>query len=84
MKTVVNQSHPRIYVDGEPQLIPLCLDFNSTDETSVLDQFGIAVSFYFKILKTFVWFFIICTILCSPLFYIYSGGKMSQQANGPL
>ena len=76
-------------LEGEPNLIPLCIDTGSLinageKEIYGLDNFGIAVSIYFKLLKSFIIFFSFCTIICVPLYFLYSCGNMSKQATGAI
>lgn len=89
MKANENLKHPRIVVKGEPSLIPLCVDtgrlINSFgNKIYGLDDLGIAVSIYFKILKSFIVFFFLCSVVCIPLFFLYSCGDMSKQATGSI
>lgn len=49
-----------------------------------LDELGIGVSIYFKLLKSLIAFFVFCSVICSPLYYLYSCGDMSAQATGDL
>ena len=58
----MNLHHPRTK-DGEQ--FPLCADtgriiLNARDSTYEFDTFGLAVSNYFKLLKSFGYFFIVC------------------------
>ena len=41
-----------------------------------MDELGLAVSIYFKLLKTVVKFFIVCVIINVPIYYIYFNGAM--------
>ena len=88
MKAHVNLNHPRMAKDGEPCEMPLCIRTGFLDggygfgndelrELTGLDQFGIAVSIYFKLLKAYACFFLLCTILVLPLFFVYHTGSMS-------
>jgi hypothetical protein len=82
MKAIVNTRHPRIAENGSPCNIPLCIDtgsfgWNDGKELNVFDELGIAVSTYFKLLKIYILFFLVCTVICIPLFYLYSSGNMS-------
>jgi hypothetical protein len=87
MKANTNMKHPRITIDGESREIPLCIDtgrlLTSSDKKLFgLDELGMGVSIYFKLLKSLVIFFVLCTMLCLPLLYFYGCGDMSKQANG--
>lgn len=82
MRTVVNQKHPRIMVDGEPQPIPYCIGtgnllFSGGKELHGIDNLGIAVSIYFKLLKSIIWFFMFCSLVSMPVYFIYSCGNVS-------
>jgi len=86
---MVNQRHPRMIIEKEPQPIPLCIDtgrlMSSSDKKIFgLDSLGMGISIYFKLLKSMVVFFILCCIIYSPLFYFYSCGEVSKQATGTL
>jgi hypothetical protein len=48
------------------------------------DELGMATSIYFKLLKSFINMFMVFSIFCTPLYYIYSCGDMSRQATGSL
>lgn len=81
MVDVVNREHPRR--NGE--LIPLCISTGRLHESNAgknhvdgLDELGIGVSMYFKLLKSLIWFFSVCFILNIPLMFIYSRGLMSN------
>lgn len=79
MCDVVNREHPRR--NGE--LIPLCISTGrlsraGSDHVDGIDELGIGVSMYFKLLKGLILFFSFCLILNAPLMYIYSRGLMSN------
>lgn len=83
MRTVINQKHPRVIVNGEPQPIPYCINTgsllsSSSKELYGIDNLGIAVSIYFKLLKSFIGFFLVCSMLCMPLYFVYSCGNVSR------
>jgi len=83
MKANMNMKHPRIIINGEPRQIPLCIDTGrllTSDEKHLfgLDELGIAVSIYFKLLKSLVIFFTVVTMVCMPLLYFYGCGDMSK------
>ena len=85
MKAAVNLKHPRMVINGKNVKIPICIPtggllISFEDKRQGFDDFGIAVSIYFKLLKSFIYLFTICSILCIPLFYVYSSGSMSLQA----
>ena len=87
MKAAVNLKHPRSIIDGEPRPIPLCIDCGSLVRINQnilfgLDDCGIAVSIYFKLLKSFIIFYTLLSLMCVPLYYMYSCGEMSKQATG--
>ena len=89
LKAVINLKHPRMVIDGKNQRIPLCIPtgrlLNSFEQKlQGFDELGMAVSIYFKLLKSFITMFSICSVLCIPLYYIYSCGDMSRQATGSL
>jgi hypothetical protein len=84
MRTNMNQKHPRIMVNGEPMPIPLCIKTgslmvsSSSKELYGIDNMGIAVSIYFKLLKSLIAFFMVCSMLCIPLYFVYSCGNISR------
>jgi hypothetical protein len=85
MRTVMNQKHPRVMVDGEPQQIPMSIDTGSLlsssgKELHGIDNLGIAVSIYFKLLKSIITFFMVCSVFCIPIYFVYSCGNVSLQA----
>ena len=85
MKSVTILRHPHKVIDGEPRQVPLCIDTGSlsgsfTKQLYGFDDLGIAVSIYFKLLKSLAIFFTFCSILCIPLYYLYSCGDMYKQA----
>ena len=85
MKAAVNLKHPRMVINGKNEEIPLCISTGRLlgafeDKRQGFDDLGIAVSIYFKLLKSFISLFMVCSILCIPLYYIYSSGSMSLQA----
>mmetsp|Transcript_511 Transcript_511/g.524 ORF Transcript_511/g.524 Transcript_511/m.524 type:complete len:90 (-) Transcript_511:3636-3905(-) len=69
--------------------MPLCINTgrlmnSSNKEQYGLDDLGMGVSIYFKLLKSMIIFFIFCSVISSPLYYFYSSGDISQQATGSL
>ena len=91
MRANTNLTHPRMTRPGskEPCELPFCINTGTLgwgDKTKMfgLDKLGIAVSIYFKLLKSFIIFFLVCTLTACPLYYFYSSGNMSQQAAGQL
>ena len=93
MKANVNMRHPRLVKEGklpkdqsELVPIPLCIETGSLTtiedrELCGLDELGIAVSIYFKLLKSLITFFMVCTTLCIPLFFVYSAGNFNESAS---
>jgi len=45
-----------------------------------LDELGLAVSIYFKLLKSIVLFFIVAAFLSTPVYYIYYHGGMTASS----
>ena len=45
-----------------------------------MDELGLAVSIYFKLLKSIVLFFIVAALLSTPVYYIYSHGGMTASS----
>jgi hypothetical protein len=88
MEAVVNSKHPRVIVDGQRRLIPICVStgrlLSSKSTISGLDQVGIAASIYFKLLKALILMFFVCVLISSPLFWFYSSGEVSKQASSSL
>ena len=87
MKANANSKHPRKIINREPTLIPLCIDTgrllaSSKNKVYGLDELGIAISIYFKLLKSFILFFVVCSVIASPLYFLYSSGDVSKQATG--
>jgi hypothetical protein len=81
MKSVTILRHPHKVIDGEPKRVPYCIDTGSmwsafNKNLYGFDDLGIAVSIYFKLLKTMGCFFVLCTILSIPMYYIFSSGDM--------
>lgn len=89
MRATINQRHPRVLVDGEQKEIPLCVSTgrlitSSNRELFGLDDMGVAVSIYFKLLKSLINLFMIFCLLYSPIYYLYSCGSVSDQASSTL
>jgi len=87
MEANTNMKHPRQIINGEHRQIPLCVDTgrlmtSSGKELFGLDELGIAVSIYFKLLKSLTIFFVICSVVSVPLYFLYGCGDMSKQATG--
>jgi len=79
----VNMHHPRKYVNNEPKKISLCIPTGSLSarakkEISGMDELGMGVSIYFKLVKSMVVFFIVCLLVLTPLLYIYSCGEKAD------
>jgi len=86
MKSNVNMKHPRLFKDGETRRVPLCigvgrLSKDSAKEIQGMDQLGIGVSIYFKLLKSIIFLFTLCFILAIPLISIYWQGLAVNQLN---
>lgn len=81
MKAVTLLKHPYKIVKGKPTKIGMCDStgslFGFRQKLNALDELGMGVSIYFKLLKCLVHFFILCSIVCMPLYYLYSSGNMS-------
>jgi hypothetical protein len=74
----VNSQHPREKIDNT--LVPLSKgtgSFRKSDKSKGIEDLGIAVSTYFKILKMLMYLFYLFTILCTPLYFIFSCGSVS-------
>jgi hypothetical protein len=89
MLATINSYHPRNKAFGKADLIPLSeptgmLNWKISEKVLGIDVLGKAVSMYFKMLKSFVLFFIWVTILCIPLFILYSSGEMQQSSNATM
>ena len=72
-----------IYQTDQSHKVPLCEStgsFATEQEVSAIDEFGVGVSLYFKLLKSMVSFFFFCAVLSSPILYIYSCGTVSQDS----
>ena len=84
----INLKHPRQIRDGVPRRIPLCISTGglvcSKKELYAIDDLGIAVSIYFKLLKSLIWFFLFSSMMCIPLYFLYSCGNVSLQASSSL
>jgi len=85
MEFSVNQFHPRMKIDGKLEKIPLCinsgslrLNQNAKKELYGIDELGLGVSLYFKLLKSLVFFFVVVAIINIPIYYIYSQGEMKK------
>jgi hypothetical protein len=81
MKAITILRHPHKVIDGEPKEVPFCISTGSMwasfqKQLYGFDDLGIAVSIYFKLLKAMTCFFIVCSILSIPLYYIFSNGDM--------
>jgi hypothetical protein len=79
MEFSVNQFHPRIKLDGKLEKIPMCINSGSLNlnqkqqkELYGMDELGLGVSLYFKLLKSLVFFFVVVAIINIPIYYIYS------------
>jgi len=84
MEEAVDKEHPRMKEGTLVQPFPLCTDTgriltNATDQPYEFDQFGLAISNYFKILKSFGIFFIFCYLI-NWVFIIpvYQSGVMGE------
>jgi hypothetical protein len=89
----INLKHPRhMNDDKEPENISLCVSTGNLwrkcgkkgEEHDGIDDLGIAVSIYFKLLKSLVILFLICSVVCSPLYFFYSCGNVSRQATSTM
>lgn len=86
MRNAINKNHPRIYEDKVAKKIRLCVDIGSLkdshkNEHFIMDELGIGISIYFKLLKSIIRFFVVLSICCIPLFYIYSRGNFSSNVS---
>lgn len=85
----LDNTHPRILVDGEHRKLPACTDvgdlmdqkLGKEDKEYDFDALGVGVTIYFKLLKSFIIFLVISTILAIPLYYFYSRGNFASQSN---
>lgn len=76
----MDQRHPRIYENKEYKEYPICRTktgghlcckmFRKSD----LDEIGIGISLYFKMLKSLMVLFVIATILSIPAYVYFSAG----------
>jgi len=59
---------------------------NWRKETKVedIDQLGIAVTLYFKLLKSIVMFFSFVVFMSIPLYILYSSGEMQASSNSSI
>jgi len=81
----INHTHPRLFDGDRASKVPLCTSTGKLAEEgdiSVLDEVGIGVSLYFKLVKSLVSFFVLCFVLSSPLLYIYSCGLVANESSG--
>mmetsp|Transcript_24367 Transcript_24367/g.37754 ORF Transcript_24367/g.37754 Transcript_24367/m.37754 type:complete len:104 (-) Transcript_24367:3305-3616(-) len=74
LKRALDELHPRQELNKELVEYPLCTDsgrllMNASNAQFEFDSFGIAISSYFKFLKSFGLFFLVCYIV-SWLFVI--------------
>lgn len=87
MQLVVNLQHPRRYVNGKPELIPLSVPtgaFSRKVKDEIfdgIDELGMGVSIYFKLLKAVIFIYLVCSIVSLPLYYIYSCGEDSTSSS---
>jgi hypothetical protein len=86
MMAQVDLDHPRRVVDGKSEKIPLCsktgnfwLKANDIVQSD-MEEIGIGVALYFKLLKFIIGFFIFAAILEIYLFYTYSDGKVGDSS----
>jgi hypothetical protein len=70
-------------INGKQEKIPLCINsgslvMNKKDKEILygMDELGLGVSLYFKLLKSLVFFFVVVSVINIPIFYIYSQGEM--------
>lgn len=89
MRQTVNRSHPRVFKDGETKKLSIWVDTGRLAKTSTkriygLDELGIGVSIYFKLLKSIIFFFCVCFIINIPLLFIYASGEASDQVTSQL
>jgi len=80
MISTINHLHPRIFKDDKVMKVPLCASTGSLaadQQLSAMDDFGVGVSLYFKLLKSLVSVFAFCSVLSLPIYYIYSCGAVS-------
>jgi len=83
MELAVNLFHPRIKIDGKLEKVPVCiksgnLKMNQKEKEQLygMDELGLGVSLYFKLLKSLTIFFVVISLLNIPIYYIYSQGAM--------
>jgi hypothetical protein len=79
----INLKHPRHMKDGEPEPISMWISTGnlitcSKEQKHGIDDLGIAVSIYFKLLKSFINFFLLCSVICIPIYFFYSCGNVSR------
>ena len=90
MQLVVNLQHPRRYVNGQPELIPLSVPtgaFSRKVKDEIydgIDELGMGVSIYFKLLKAVIFIYLVCSLVSLPLFYIYSCGEDSTSSSSSI
>ena len=76
---VVDQQHPRRNDEPISLMIPMG-SFGMCRGKTVqgVDELGIGVTLYFKLLKSMGIFFFVCFLLHVPLIVVYSTGKLNQ------
>jgi hypothetical protein len=82
LEATINLKHPRQIKDGVAKPIPLCISTGGLmcgkKQLYGIDDLGFAVSIYFKLLKSFITFFLVCSVMCIPLYFLYSCGNVSR------
>lgn len=86
MKANQNEMHPRMVINDELVPLPIMSDFGNLidsmgDKIREVDGLGINTGLYFKLLKALAILFMLFTVISSPIYFIYSTGNMSLQAN---
>jgi len=89
MQAAINQKHPRIFKDGETHKIPLSIDTGDLSKAwekkiQGMDQLGIGMSIYFKLLKSMIYLLLVSFVMYIPLMAVYSTGLARKQINGDL
>lgn len=90
MRINLNRNHPRDYDENNNgKKISLWEDIGVLKDTGkdkkyVFDKLGVGISVYFKLLKALIRVLAVMTFLLMPLFYIYSCGSSTADANSTI
>ena len=81
-----DMTHPRLNINGKREKIPLCMPTGRlakirTKQMYGMDELGLGISIYFKLLKSITLLMVVLSLITFPVFYIYGAGQMKEASN---